>query len=80
MKIKDQIKAQLVIWKVALDAGKTPAEVKRDMQEALDIAWRGAWEPGNLQAQVEWQRRFLGGRKPSLETFLIELGKQLRSS
>ena len=80
MKIKDQVKAQLVIWKVAVQAGKTPAEVRKDMQEALDIAWEGAWQHGNLQAQIAWQHQFPGGRKPTLEQFMIELGKQLRNS
>lgn len=79
MTIKERIKAHLVLCAVAQKYGQPVEHVRREVQAAIDAAWDQAWQPGNLQAQVEWQRRFPGGCKPSLEQFLITMGQQLRS-
>lgn len=79
MTIKERIQARLVLCAVAQKYGQPVEQVRQEMQTAIDAAWDQAWQPGNLQAQVEWQRWFPGGRKPSLEQFLITMGQQLRS-
>lgn len=74
MTIKEKVRAKLVIWKVALAANKSPAEVRKEMQAAIDLAWQTT-TPATLEAQ---HHRFPAG-KPTVEEFMIELGKQLKN-
>ena len=74
MTIKEKIRAELVIWKVALAANKSPAEVRKEMQAAIDMAWQTA-TPAAIEAQYH---RFPAG-KPTVEEFMIEMGKQLKN-
>lgn len=70
MNIKDQIRAELVILKVALQAKKAPSTVRRDMQDVIDIAWQSD-DPATIAMQL---RKFPAG-KPTVEEFMIELSK-----
>lgn len=64
----EEAKAAAVIQTLAARENKTPEEIRQAMREALDAAWAAAWAPGNIHAQLEWQRLF-GARKPSVEEF-----------
>ena len=55
-----------------IQAGKTPAQVRRDMQEVIDLAWS---EP-SAEAAAMQQYRFPAG-KPTVEEFLINLSHQI---
>lgn len=78
MKLTNIIKGNLSIMRVAIQQGVPYKEVRKDIQEALEEAWSEAWAPGNLLAQVKWQRLFPGGRKPTVEEFIIRLGDELQ--
>ena len=67
-----------IIRKVAKKQNTTVPECRAAMQEALDEAWAAAWTPGNLRAQVAWQRLFPGGRKPTVEEFIAATSRTLR--
>ena len=75
MTIKERIKAQLVLYTVARKNGRNSAEIRQDMQEAIDAAW-SAGEPA---AMAEIRRWFPAG-KPTVEEFLTRTARQLRSS
>ena len=72
MKLKNWIRAQLVLQKVALQAGKTPAEVRQEMQEDIDIAWSNP----SAEAAMMQQYRFPAG-KPTVEEFVVMLSHQI---
>lgn len=65
-----QNRAAAIIELVAQNHSKSVEEVHNAMQEALDAAWEAAWAPGNIRAQVAWQRLFPGAQKPTLEEFI----------
>ena len=75
MKILNWIQTEIIIWKIARDKGLSTKQIRAAMQEALDAAWDEAWQQGNIYGQVAWQKYFPGGRKPSLDEFIIVLGK-----
>lgn len=79
MKLTKIIKGNLTILKVAQQQNKSAAEVRRDVQEALDEAWAEAWTPGNVRAQIKWQRLFPGHRKPTVEEFISRIAAELQS-
>ena len=65
----EEARVTAVIQTIADRENKTPGEIRQAMQEALDAAWTAAWTPGNVHAQVQWQRLF-GARKPPVEEFI----------
>ena len=71
MTLKESFKAKAIIHAVALKENQSVEHVRKEMQEALDAAWEAAWAPGNIRGQVAWQRLFPGGRKPTVEEFII---------
>ena len=73
MTLRNRIRVQATICKIAIQERTTPKRVRSAMQEALDEAWSTAWTPGNLHAQVAWQRLFPGGHKPSLEEAICSI-------
>lgn len=75
MTFEELSRAKETIQFVAEQNGTTAEEVRKSMQEALDDAWNTAWQPGNIHAQVRWQRLFPGLRKPSVEEFIICFAK-----
>ena len=66
----EEARVAAVIQTIADRENKTPEEIRQAMQEALDATWAAAWTPGNIRAQLQWQRLFPGGRKPSVEEFI----------
>lgn len=75
VKLGDKLRAKAVIRQVAEQQGLSTAEVRREMQLALDEAWATA-DHGAQQRQHEL---FPDG-KPSLEQFIMTLAGELRSS
>lgn len=74
MSMKQNIRATIAIWKIALQAGKTAAEVRRDMQEAIDFAW-ATTDPVIKEEQL---CRFPEG-KPSIEHFVAQLAGEIKN-
>lgn len=73
MKFREKLKAKAVIRRTAQQFGLSTAEVRRDMQEALDEAWATA-DPAAKQRQ---QEMFPDG-KPSLEHFIARVAAELQ--
>lgn len=69
-------RAWATIQAVAEQEGITPAEARAEMQEAIDDAWKNS---GN-GTTAAWKKRFPSGRKPSVEEFIITIGKELRKN
>ena len=74
---QEEQRTKSIIELVAKSNGKPAHEVRDAMQEALDAAWEAAWTPGNIHAQVAWQRLFLDAQKPTLEEFIHVLAQQI---
>ena len=70
MTIKEKRRAARTIRAVVEKEGRTVEEVRKAMQEAIDAAWAATWQPGNIRAQVAWQRLFRG-TKPTVEEFIV---------
>ena len=79
MKLANIIKGNLTIFRAAQQQNKSIFEIRKGIQEALDEAWSEAWAPGNIHAQVKWQRLFPGGKKPTVEECIVYLGNALQS-
>ena len=60
--------------------GCSIAEIRSGIQECIDAAWDQVWTPGNIQAQVKWQRMFPGCKKPSIDEFIIVITKGIVNS
>lgn len=67
-------RAWATIKTVAEQEGTTPAEVRAEMQEAIDEAWENSGD-GKTAA---WKEYFPNGQKPSVEEFIIILGNRIR--
>ena len=53
------------------------AQIRHAIQVCIDDAWDHAWTPGNLQAQINWQQMFPGGKKPTVEQFIVVVARKL---
>ena len=78
MTLQETIRAKMAIKTIALKENKSEEEVRKVMQEALDVAWMTTWMPGNIPAQVRWQQLFKTSSKPSLEELIINLAEIYR--
>lgn len=65
-----------IIRQIAMQNGVTPAEVKKDMQEAI----REAMASPEPKVQAEWQKISPNGTEPSIEELLTYLSLKLISS
>lgn len=70
MTIKEKVRAHRVIKQVAREEGREPAEVRQDMQAAIDAAWEN-------QAGAELQLQLFPAGKPTVEEFLIRIRREL---
>lgn len=68
-----------LIGQTAKRFGISPDACRAEMQLALDEAWAATWRPGNIRAQVAWQRMFPAG-KPSLEEFIQGVAASIRGA
>ena len=72
MKFGEIIKAKAAICRVAELSGKSEAEVRRDMQTAIDAAWASA-DPAAQQRQ----RELFPEGKPTVERFMAKCAAQI---
>ena len=77
MTLYDQMKAKRTLSIIAAKEGCSVKDIRQSIQASIDDAWNRAWTPGNLQAQVTWQRIFPGGRKPTVEEFIIAMAHNI---
>ena len=70
MTFKDYLRVQAVLRATAAREGISVAEVKRNIQEAIDAAWA---DPAGREAQ---QELFPEG-KPTPEEMIVRLGKRI---
>lgn len=70
-------KAKKALLNLAIQEGCSIEDIRNSIQESIDDAWNSAWTSGNLQAQVTWQQIFPGGRKPSVEEFIVAVATKL---
>ena len=73
MKIFDSMKGRTVIRRTADHFGESELQIRKDMQEALDAAW-ATDDPAAKKLQEEL---FPDG-KPSLEQFIVTLGRYIK--
>lgn len=76
MTFKERIKVNAIIQNLADRDGITPAEVRASIQEAIDEAW----DNKTADSAAAWLRYFPNGKKPSIEQFIVTLGKELRKN
>ena len=65
-----------IIRQIAKEHGVTPAEVKKDMQEAIRIGMSST----DPVAQAYWKRIAPTGKEPTVEEFLAFFTSEVRSS
>ena len=75
MTLREKAKAKSAIRTIARREHKPTKEIRQAIQDALDAAWSAAWAPGNLSAQIQWQRLFPGPRKPTAEELIIKISQ-----
>ena len=80
MTLIDWFKAKKTLFILAAQEGCSMAHIRRSIQACIDAAWNNVWTPGNLKAQVRWQRLFPGGKKPTVEEFIIAVSRNLSAN
>lgn len=76
MTLIEWLKAKKTLWILAVQEGCSVADIRGAIQACIDDAWNRAWMPGNIQAQVNWQLIFPGGKKPTVEQFIIGMARK----
>ena len=71
------LKAKKTLRILAVQQGCTMAQIRGVIQASIDDAWERAWTPGNLVAQVHWQMMFPGGKKPTVEQFIVAMARKI---
>ena len=77
MTLIEWLKVKKILWIMATQQGCTMAQIRHDIQVCIDDAWNCAWTPGNLKDQINWQRVFPGGKKPTVEQFIVAMARRL---
>ena len=77
MTLIEWLKVKKTLWIMATQQGCTVAQIRKDIQVSIDDAWNRAWTPGNIEAQVNWQLMFPGGKKPTVEQFIVAMARRL---
>lgn len=78
MTLINWLKAKKTLCILAVKKGCSIGEIRSGIQECIDEAWKQVWTPGNIQAQVNWQRIFPGCKKPTVEEFIIGIARRIR--
>ena len=78
MTLIEWLKVKKTLWIMAVQQGCSMTQIRHSIQECIDEAWNNAWSPGNIEAQVQWQRMFPGGKKPSVEQFIAAMARRLK--
>jgi len=61
-----------ILKRVAKENGVSVAEVRMEMQKALDAAYE------NPDTKAEWDKRFGVGVKPTIEEFILKIAKEVK--
>ena len=77
MTLTERLNAKKTLGIIAVREGCSVKQVRKAIQECIDVAWNHAWTPGNLQAQVNWQLMFPGGKKPTVEEFVVAMARKI---
>jgi len=80
MTLLEWLKAKKTLWIMAVQHGCSMKQIRRTIQACIDDAWNNAWTPGNLHAQIEWQRLFPGGNKPTVEAFIVVMARKITNN
>lgn len=70
------MKAQTVIQNFGRQNGVPALSARRAFQQLIDAAWKRAWQPGNLQAQWDWQTLFPADRPPTPEEYIVTIARE----
>lgn len=76
MTLAEKLRVQKTLRMIAAQEGRSVAYIRSAIQASIDDAWERTWTPGNLQAQVNWQRTFPGGKKPTVEEFIAVMAEK----
>ena len=79
MTLIEWLKAKKTLFILAVKHDCSMAQIRCDIQACIDEAWEHAWTPGNLQAQVNWQLVFPGGKKPTVEEFIVVIARKIKA-
>lgn len=77
MTLIEWLKVKKTLWIMAALEGCSVSKVRRMVRECIDVAWDKTWTPGNLEAQVRWQQLFPGGKKPTVEQFIVVMARYI---
>ena len=77
MTTKEWFKAKKAIRNMANMQGITIEQARMLMETYIDEAWKHVWTPGNLNDQVTWQKLFPDGKKPTVEQYIVAMGRKL---
>ena len=78
MTLIDWIKTKKTLFILAAQEGCSMAHIRRSIRACIDAAWNNVWTPGNIHAQVRWQQLFPGGKKPTVEQFIVTISQQVK--
>ena len=75
MTLKERLRVDEIIRELADRQGVSPAQIRREIQECIDDAWANK----TRESAAAWLEYFPDGRKPSVEKFIVTLGKRIRN-
>lgn len=75
MTLREQLGVDKIIKDLANEEGLSPADVRQSMQDCIDAAWSNK----TSDSSEIWLKFFPDGQKPSVEKFIVTLGKELRN-
>ena len=75
MKLLEFFRVQRVLQDMAARDGGAVLEVRLSIQEAINEAWANS--RSDPEAKAAWDKYFPDGRKPSVEQFIVHLGRRL---
>ena len=77
MTTKEWFKVKKALRIMANMQGITIEQARVAMEAYIDEAWRHVWTPGNLKDQATWQKLFPDGKKPTVEQYIVAMGRKL---
>ena len=78
MTLAEKLRIKATLGVIAAQEGCSVAHIRKEIQASIDDAWENTGTPGNLQAQLSWQRLFPGGKKPTVEEFIAAASRSLQ--
>lgn len=72
----EYLKAQVAIRNFGKQYGLPALAARVAFQQLIDAAWKRAWQPGNLQEQINWQQYFPADRRPTVEEYIVTIARE----